>query len=836
MKSIKFSLLFFIIEFLLILYGQNANSQISADLMKYWYYRKRLEYFVVPGYKWGESQIICVRNRILSDNDPTDDYNNYAAKNVDYGQHGKYTALYLGTLATEYYLLKINGQYDDAAKTAYELYLALYAIQEYWDRKAEEYWPGWQPYNPNFTDPLNGFFTRGNVPCDFFSKDNSNVYNHGYTTSGERHLDLLNQGLDSNCVFDLSEYRFKNSNNGYLPRGHPGYIDHRTSDLCFGVAEDPDVPNFDDEQNPERMSQDEAIGLMLGMALTIKLADDNVAYNNNGTVVFSNSRQLAISLYDKIVRYCINRDKINGENSFRIFDPNHDYDFDGSSTYYYGKGFITAGNAMTGYDYGHVNEVYQNICWSVASVFGNAGGAKNSSMTSTLAAIGNSWTNTSLGIEIISEYNNSDTFYLLLWEVLNNLRRGNEKQKHLLDKTLDQLNNAPCEGPYCYKPETESDDSWLGDGFYSSGMGWASSYKWNKEQEKQDHGDDYIGNYNGLDYMLLYNLYHIINSQYCPYYVNYVDRNLVGYMPGCIQWLPSGSDSIEFGTITHPTKFVAFNTLTSTQTIGIQTQPIVTDNPGNVTYVASTSIHLKPGFHATEGCYFHAYIDDLHCNEYLGGSKDTTAPLYPNNMYTPYYDSLISLPKTPYDLEVEDTGDNDFLALECPVDTLKFKGINGDTIDEVYTYYWDFGNGITSTEVDPVVYYQPGTYNFTLILTDTNGVADTMKIVLEVPDCGTQTGTQEQTTSSSASDAAISIVPNPNNGEMWLLSKGTHEEGCRLVIYDITGRAVYRKPIPLLTGKIQISASGLLNGVYLYTVISEHGNLIAKDKLVIINK
>ena len=206
-------------------------------------------------------------------------------------------------------------------------------------------------------------------------------------------------------------------------------------------------------------------------------------------------------------------------------------------------------------------------------------------------------------------------------------------------------------------------------------------------------------------------------------------------------------------------------------------------------------------------------------------------------MYTPYFDSLISAPKTPYDLEVEDTtGDNNLVTLECPVDTLKFKGIYGDTIDELHTYYWDFGNGITSTEVDPEVFYQPGTYDFTLILTDTNGVADTMKMVLVVPDCGAQTGTQEQTTSSSLSNGAVSIVPNPNNGEMWLLSKNTYIDGCRLVIYDITGREVYTKQIPVLTGKTLITTSGLLNGVYLYAVISEQGNLIAKDKLVIINK
>jgi len=87
-------------------------SQIQTDMIKYWYYRNRLQYFVVPGDKIGESQIVCVRNSLTTD--PYDVGNKF--KNVDYGQHGKYTGLYLGTLATEYYLLNNNGQYDDAVK------------------------------------------------------------------------------------------------------------------------------------------------------------------------------------------------------------------------------------------------------------------------------------------------------------------------------------------------------------------------------------------------------------------------------------------------------------------------------------------------------------------------------------------------------------------------------------------------------------------------------------------------------------------------------------------------------------------------------------------------
>lgn len=108
--------------------------QISTNMVKYWYYRNRLNnYFVVSGENHGESQIICIRNLIPWE------WSGGNENNVDYGQHGKYTGLYLGVLATEYYLMNKNGQYDDAYKTRQELFYALNAIKIYWDEYAESY-------------------------------------------------------------------------------------------------------------------------------------------------------------------------------------------------------------------------------------------------------------------------------------------------------------------------------------------------------------------------------------------------------------------------------------------------------------------------------------------------------------------------------------------------------------------------------------------------------------------------------------------------------------------------------------------------------------------------
>ncbi len=164
---IKFYKTIFILICLLMI-SATSFSQISNDMVKYWYYRNRLnKYFVIPGEQHGESQIICVRNVIPSE------WSYSHVDNVDYGQHGKYTGLYLGVLATEYYLLNKNGQYGDANKTRQELLYALNAIKVWWDEDAEHYWPLKNYCNPEeptiYLNNFNGFLTRGNVPCDFFN-------------------------------------------------------------------------------------------------------------------------------------------------------------------------------------------------------------------------------------------------------------------------------------------------------------------------------------------------------------------------------------------------------------------------------------------------------------------------------------------------------------------------------------------------------------------------------------------------------------------------------------------------------------------------------------------
>jgi len=55
--------IFYLILFVNVYINTFAQSE-SENMLKYWHYRNRLKYFVVPGAKQGESEIIGIRNNM----------------------------------------------------------------------------------------------------------------------------------------------------------------------------------------------------------------------------------------------------------------------------------------------------------------------------------------------------------------------------------------------------------------------------------------------------------------------------------------------------------------------------------------------------------------------------------------------------------------------------------------------------------------------------------------------------------------------------------------------------------------------------------------------------
>ncbi|MFH2141687.1 MAG: T9SS type A sorting domain-containing protein [Bacteroidota bacterium] len=208
-----------------------------------------------------------------------------------------------------------------------------------------------------------------------------------------------------------------------------------------------------------------------------------------------------------------------------------------------------------------------------------------------------------MGIKNITDQENWDPFYLLLCKVLNN-----KNDTSFINGARVQINNAPTCGPYCYEKNID----------YAPN-GWASTAKFWHSSDDQNNGDESnLGNYDGTDYMLLYNLYRL--SVEPVGYVNLIDRKLDGcYYPFYIE-LGFGSGFI-VGNNQHPDTIQAFETIeVSNMIVDNKLHPDfgnpngTTPENANVAMRAGKKIILKPGFKVEKGAYFHAYIEPFECS------------------------------------------------------------------------------------------------------------------------------------------------------------------------------------------------------------------------------
>jgi len=789
-------------RFIFLIISVNIYSFIFAqndvdNMLKYWNYRNRLKYFVIPGTRQGESEILAIRN-FTSSATPLI-ANDTLHKLSDIGQHGVYFGYYLGTLATEYKLLSDYGQDSSAENTLLDINLALHQFENYMDR-CEYYW--------DYPDVTDGFFVRDNMPCDFL--DTIPVGGNGYSVNGERHLDVFNKNLT------LANNHWESSSQSFgigVPRGHPGYSDLIDARMCDGLK---------DKKEP--MSQDEAIGVLQGLALIRRFCPVN-------SWEYSKSKEIACN----IITFIRNEYEDNGNLPIRwlIFEPDgsavkDDDDwswlFGPGDARRFAFGFIKAAHYFDNTcnnNYADPEAGLDEANWEPVGLLPNPK-IYNNSMSATLAAIGKSWhigitinlgccwnwcpswlpcvhipayiPATGWGIKNVTSYYNSETFYLMLYEALHNKSTEYMNQS----KALTQINSAPCDGPYDYSYNNIYGAHAGGDQY----GGWASSYRWRKEKWAQEGYVSYIsgndtswhdnhGNYNGLDYMLFYNLYNIIYGG-IPY-ENYNDRYL--------------SDSVNL-----PQNLVAFNTITSTQVIDSQTLPWVN-------YKAGEQIELKPGFHAQEGSTFHAYIEPVGCGE----NFITDTIVQPTTFNPTSEDTCITV---------------NLPAMPCGYDTLHFNGIDGDTLDQ-YTYIWNFGasaNPQVSYIKNPSVHYDsPGIYNIIISLTDTAeqiGYRLCMNIVIppctDMPDTsGTPiekriNNTSNQEFFNSNGNYKFNIFPNPTSG-IFNVNCSDRSIIFSIEISDILKNTLYLKDN--FSGNTQYDLSSNPKGIYFVKVITSDGNI-----------
>jgi len=135
------------------------------------------------------------------------------------------------------------------------------------------------------------------------------------------------------------------------------------------------------------------------------------------------------------------------------------------------------------------------------------------------------------------------------------------------------------------------------------------------------------------------------------------------------------------------------------------------------------------------------------------------------------------------------------------------------------TYKWSTGSSTSSILVKPA-----STTTYSVVITNGPCVKDT-SVTVTVEICSTSgVGNYHQASS------LINVYPNPNNGS-FIVSLLNIDKKCSINIYNVLGQQVYQSNIN--SDNTEINLRSQPQGIYLYRVITEAGNLVGEGKVVV---
>ncbi|PLW92230.1 MAG: hypothetical protein C0592_11825 [Marinilabiliales bacterium] len=136
---------------------------------------------------------------------------------------------------------------------------------------------------------------------------------------------------------------------------------------------------------------------------------------------------------------------------------------------------------------------------------------------------------------------------------------------------------------------------------------------------------------------------------------------------------------------------------------------------------------------------------------------------------------------------------------------------NTSTVGGGASYFWDFGDGNTSSAENPVhSYSSPGTYTACLIAQD-SCAADTSCLSVTVSTTGVE----------NSSDQEFSVFPNPTNGKLTIEFSGV-QEYVSVSIHTVLGQEIYREVFEnAQTIQLELDQP---NGTYILELSDNNGN------------
>ncbi len=562
-----------------------TNAQdCRSNMDKYWYYRQRLrDNFMVVSPDvdmFGNNLPASVRELDVNGN----------IKAIHWDDNNANLPHYLCVLATEYRLLKNNGQ--DYSETLKELLYVMYAIER--RDLYSEYILRSYLNKPIYCYPINGM-----TYCEYFDHNNdlNGFYIRDDVTDG-----FWSENYDH---FGFTDYDIDNQlfSTGYLNLNYP-----------------PSHPW-------ESMSQDNVYHLLEGLALIAKLVDNEDVSNipitlpdpsyimdylsskgiYNGNVV--NFSAWAKDIVRRSIRVMQHHDgalliylweiPVQGTLWFlfnyirdALVEQGSGSDFD--LAYIYNYGVSEAGNKITG-EYFHFDSS-QNNAGNFKMLFGNneatffgftlcTWDAYKVSTLGTIADVDSVNTyeilrNYTGNIDWDQPYEHFPLIYLILHgsEHIGLNTVGSSEYNTDKSKYFKLLNDAPACGPYKIK-DSNGNLTW-GSYYWSS----PSRLVWPEGIGNKDSTN--LGEYAGLDYMMLFNLFYLTFAKKTCDNIT-ISQNYINQ-----------TNAVEACSIT------ATNLITG----------------GNVSYTAGKTISLKQGFKAasTSSSLFKASINpNYYISDYM---------------------------------------------------------------------------------------------------------------------------------------------------------------------------------------------------------------------------
>ncbi len=179
--------------------------------------------------------------------------------------------------------------------------------------------------------------------------------------------------------------------------------------------------------------------------------------------------------------------------------------------------------------------------------------------------------------------------------------------------------------------------------------------------------------------------------------------------------------------------------------------------------------------------------------------------------------------------------DNECNALFIPllyVDSLQILFRNMSSADAV-EYFWDFGDGTTSTQRDPEhTYREMGIYEISLTITTADGCTNTFTGTINLTNqnfTGAPAYLETTDTDEVQAFAEFKLYPNPVNETLRLEFSMPASGAFQLSIFSLEGKLLQTSKHEAFTGKnnVQISAGELPPGMYLLRIqFHEHSKMV----------